>query len=342
MKLSEIADLVSGTLRGDGGIEISGIAPLETAGDGDVSFLANPRYQSQLKTTQAAALLLPEGEWPVEQPVIICKNPYFGFALLMQHFHQIVQKQAAVIHPAAQIADDVQFGANPSIGAFVVIGSGVRLGDNVTVFPGCYIGKNCKTGNDVTLYSHVMLREEVEIGDRVIIHSGSVLGSDGFGFAQEKGVYHKIPQIGRVVIEDDVEIGANCCIDRATLGETRIHRGTKLDNLIQIAHNVKIGEHSVIAGQTGISGSTQVGHHAMFGGQVGIIGHITIGDYVICGAQAGVTKSIPDKGFVSGYPARPHKEHLKIEAAAKKLPEMLRRLHRLEEKIARLEKQNEV
>ncbi len=337
MKLGEIARLVSGDLHGNASIEITGIAALETASDSELSFLANPRYQHFLQTTKAAALLLPEGKWDLQQPFIVCKNPYYAFALLMQHFYAATQKLPPEIHPSAQIDAGVQLGHEVAIGAFVVIETGVRIGDNTTIFPGCYIGKNTRIGSQVTLYAHVMLREETEIGDRVIIHAGAVLGSDGFGFAQEKGKYHKIPQIGRVVIEDDVEIGANCCIDRATLGETRIHRGAKLDNLIQVAHNVEIGEDTVIAAQTGISGSTKVGHHVMLGGQVGLVGHITIGNYVICGAQCGVAKSVPDNTFVSGYPARPHRQALRIEAAQMRLPELLQRLAKLERKIAELE-----
>ena len=337
IKLEKITEFLNGELQGDGDTVITGIAPLETAGVGDISFLANSRYLHFLQKTGASALLLPRGEWQLDLPFIICDNPYFGFTKLMQHFYPGVQKQNDGIHSDAGINKDVNLGKNVSIGAFVVIESGVKVKDGTTIFPGCYIGRDCQIGKNVTIYPNVTIREEVEIGDNVILHSGTVIGCDGFGFAQEKSTYHKIPQIGRVVIEKNVEIGANCCIDRATLGETRIHRGSKLDNLIQIAHNVEIGEHSVIAAQTGISGSTKIGNGCMFGGQVGLVGHITIGDQVICGAQAGVTKSIPDKTFVSGYPARPHRQQLKLEAALLRLPEALRRLKKVEQKIAESE-----
>ena len=340
MKLGDIAQLIGGKLEGNASEEvvISGVAPLETAQNGEISFLANTRYQHLLEVTKASAIILPKGEWNLKQPSIICENSYFGFTLLMQHFYNSVQDQKGGISSSAQITDDIELGENISIGAFVVLESGVKIGNNVRIFPGCYIGENTEIGDDTTLYSNVTIRENIKIGNRVIVHPGTVIGSDGFGFAQEKGFYHKIPQIGNVVIEDDVEIGANCCIDRATLGETRIHLGTKLDNLIQIAHNVEIGEHTVVAAQTGISGSTKVGHHCKFGGQVGFVGHITIGDYAICGAQAGITKSIKEKEFVSGYPARPHKQQLKIEAAQSRLPNLLRKVNALEKKIEQLEK----
>lgn len=338
MKLGDIAKLIGGKLEGSADVDITSVAPLETAHKGEISFLANSRYQTLLNDTNASALILPKGEWDVKIPFIVCENPYYGFTLLMQHFYLSVRKPKSGIHPSAQIDENLKTGENVSIGPYVVIEADVKLGNNVSIFSGSYIGSNTKIGDDVTIYPNVTIREEIEIGNRVIIHSGTVIGSDGFGFAQEKGVYHKIPQIGNVVIEDDVEIGANCCIDRATLGETRIHRGAKLDNLIQIAHNVEIGEHTVVAAQTGISGSTKVGNHCMIGGQVGFVGHITIGDYVICGAQAGITKSIKDKEFVSGYPARPHKQQLKIEAAQSRILELLRKVKVLEKKVEQLEK----
>jgi len=338
MKLGDIADFIGGKLYGDCEVEINDIAAIESAVEGEIAFLANPKYQPFIEESKASAIILPKGEWDVGQPYIICENPYYGFALLMQHFHPITQKQKPQIHQTAQVADETKLGKDVAIGANVIIESDVSIGDNTNIFPGCYIGKNAQIGKEVTLYPNVTVREEVEIGNGVIIHSGAVIGSDGFGFAQEKGEYFKIPQIGNVVIEGNVEIGANCCIDRATLGETRIHRGAKLDNLIQIAHNVEIGENTVIAAQTGISGSTKIGNYCMLGGQVGFVGHITIGDKVICGAQAGVTKSIKDNVFVSGYPARPHRQQLKIEAVQMKLPEILKRLRKLEEKIGESDK----
>jgi UDP-3-O-[3-hydroxymyristoyl] glucosamine N-acyltransferase len=235
-----------------------------------------------------------------------------------------------VIHPEAKIGKDVR------IGAHVVIGKGCEVGDRTRILPNCVLMDGVKVGQDCLLYPLVSVREECEIGNRVIIHNGAVIGSDGFGFAPHEGVYHKIPQVGRVVIEDDVEIGANCTIDRATMGETRIRRGAKLDNLVHIAHNVEVGEWTVMAAQAGISGSTKIGHHVMVGGQVGTVGHIRIGNYVQIGAQSGVSKSIPDGEIVFGYPARPIMRTKRIEAVVNQLPELLKRVKELERQVEAL------
>ena len=341
MKLGDIARLVNGELHGDPDLEIRGVASLDRARAGDLSFLANPKYRHLLEKTQASALLLPRGDWKLSAAAILCDNPYYAFALVMRQFYRLVHRLAPGIHPTAVIDPDARVGENVAIRAYVVVESGVEIGDGTQIFPHCYIGQNTRIGSETTIYPGVMIREECEIGNRVIVQPGAVIGSDGFGFAPEKGRYHKIPQSGRVVIEDDVEIGANTCVDRATLGETRIRRGAKLDNLIQVAHNVEIGEDTVIAGQAGISGSSKIGHHAMIGGQAGISGHLKLGNYVIVGAQAGVTKDVPDGTFVSGYPARPHKESLRVEAAQMKLPELLKKIRQLEQKIAALEKRLE-
>jgi len=340
MKLGEIARLVGGELHGDPDVEIRGVAPLDRARAGDLSFLSNPKYRSLLSRTNASALLLPKGTWDISLPVVLCDNPYMAFALVMRQFYKLVHRLAEGIHPSAIIDPEAELGENVAVGAYVVVERGVKIGARTQIFPHCYIGENTQIGEDTVIYPNVTIREDSQIGNRVIVHPGAVIGSDGFGFAQEKGVYHKIPQSGRVVIEDDVEIGANTCVDRATLGETRIRKGVKLDNLIQVAHNVEIGEHTVIAAQTGISGSSKIGHHAMFGGQAGISGHLKLGNFVIVGAQAGVTKNVPDGTFVSGYPARPHKESLRVEAALMKLPELIRRVRQLEKQLAELENQN--
>lgn len=333
MTLGEIAKLTDGELKGDADQEITGVATLEDAQEGQISFLANPKYREQLHATGASAVILPVGSPDPGRPHILCKNPYFGFTLVVREFHPPAQPRAAGIHPSAQVETSAELGEGSSIGAWVVIEAGARLGNHVTVFPGCFIGRNVRIGDAVTIHPNVHIGEAVEIGNRVVINPGAVIGCDGFGFAQDDGVYHKIPQVGTVVIEDDVEIGANTCIDRATLGATRIRQGCKLDNLVQIGHNVEIGEHSVVAGQAGISGSTKLGHHCMLGGQAGVTGHVTIGDYAAVGAQGGVTRSVEDRQTMAGYPARPVQQELKIAAAQTKLPELLHRVRALEKRL---------
>lgn len=341
MKLSEISNLVEGQIVGDGNTEISGIASLQEAKEGDISFLADRKYLRSVGDTKASALLLPKGDWSFEIPIVLCENPYFAFTLVMQHFHKQVREQKPGIHHTAILAEDVELGEQISIGAHVFVNSGVKVGNNVTIFPNSYIGTNTSIGDDVTIYPNVTILEEMIIGNRVIIHSGTVIGSDGFGYSQNNGKNYKIPQVGKVIIEDDVEIGSNCSIDRAAFGATRICRGVKLDNLIQIAHNAEIGEHSVMAAQTGIAGSTTVGKGAKFGGQVGLVDHINIGENVAIGAQGGVTKSFPANIVLSGYPARPHNEQLKIEASMTRLPKLISRVRELEKEVQELKKKLE-
>ncbi len=338
MRLSEIAQLTGARLGDEPDLEIKGVAPIEKASSGDLTFLANPRYVKFLETTAATAVLVPPGSWKSTAALLTVDDPYFAFTQVLQRLFPLTLAQPEGIHPTAVVGKNVQLGEGVSIGAFVVVEDDVTIGERTTLFPHVFLGRNSVVGRDCTIYPNVSIREETRIGDRVIIHSGTTIGSDGFGFAPKNGVYHKIPQIGIVVIEDDVEIGANCAIDRAALGETRIGKGTKLDNLIQVAHNVRIGAHTVVAAQSGISGSTKIGRHVVIGGQVGFVGHITVGDEAMFGAQAGVTKSVPPKTVVSGYPAREHKQQLRIEASLQKLPAALKRLKELEERLKKLEK----
>ncbi len=340
MRLSEIARLTGARFNGPGDPEISGVAPIEKAGPGDLTFLANPRYEKFVETTRATAIFVPPGEWHSKAALLTVENPYFAFTQVLQKLFPLTLEQPEGVHPTAVLGQGVTLGEHVSIGAFVVVKDNVSIGERTTLFPHVFIGRNSKIGRNCTVYPNVSIREKTQIGDRVIIHSGTTIGSDGFGFAPKDGVYHKIPQIGIVVIEDDVEIGANCAIDRAALGETRIGRGTKLDNLIQVAHNVQIGEHTVVAAQSGISGSTKIGRHVVIGGQVGFVGHITVGDGAMFGAQAGVTKSVPSGVIVSGYPAREHKYQLRLEASLQKLPDALKRLRELEKRLAELEKKS--
>jgi UDP-3-O-[3-hydroxymyristoyl] glucosamine N-acyltransferase len=345
--LSEIVKLVGGVHEGND-IEISGVAKIEEAGSGDITFLSNLKYKKHLASTKASAILLSlDIEFPELQkrltPIAIVrvKDPYISFLHLIDIFHPPAAKPPKGIHPSAIIAKSANIGMDVSIGAHVVIGEKCFIGTGTTIHPNSTICDDVKIGNDCIIYSNVSIREQCITGNRVIIHSGTVVGSDGFGFAPKPdGSYEKIPQRGTVLIEDDVEIGANCTIDRATLGKTIIRRGTKLDNLIHIAHNVIIGEHTVIAAQTGISGSSSIGNQCQIGGQVGLTGHISIADKTTIGAQSGVPKSITEPGKIYfGYPAREIHETWRIEGALRQLPQLLYDFRDLLKRIEDLENQ---
>lgn len=333
MKLSDIAGLVGGELLGKIDVEITGVAPIGQAGPGDLTFVANPRYRPLLKTTKAAAAIVDgQTEWPALS-LIRHPNPYYAFLLVLRQFHPDEHPVASGVHSQAFVAPDAVLGKNVGIGPFAVLESGAKIGDGVQIAAGCYVGREVEIGEGCLFHPNVTIRERVKIGNRVIIHSGTVVGSDGFGYAKEKGVYHKIPQVGTVVIEDDVELGANVTIDRATMGETRIGKGTKIDNLVQIAHNVKIGENSIIVSQVGISGSTEVGKNVTIAGQVGLTGHLHIGDGAIIAAQSGVHRDIKPGQIVLGSPAREMQKRKKIEAIISNLPEYIEKLKKLEKAI---------
>ncbi|MDZ7330436.1 MAG: UDP-3-O-(3-hydroxymyristoyl)glucosamine N-acyltransferase [candidate division KSB1 bacterium] len=336
LSLAEIASLVQGELEGDGSIIIRGVAKIETASPGEITFLSNPKYAKYVETTQAAAILVSHDFPATDRPVIRTKNPYFAFLKVLQVFHPPLVTVAEGVHPTAIVDATAQLGKNVRIGPRVVIDRDCKIGDEVVIHPGVVLGPEVEIGHHTLIYANVTVRERVKIGSNVIIHSGTVIGSDGFGFAREGQQYFKIPQVGTVIIEDDVEIGANCAIDRATLGATVIHRGAKLDNLIQVAHNVEIGENTVIAAQTGISGSTKIGKNVMIGGQVGFVGHIEIGDNTVIGAQSGVSKSLPQNSTYFGYPARPMMQAKREEAALRRLPDLLKRVSELEARLESL------
>lgn len=345
MRLTEIARLLEGEISGDD-VEIHRVAKIEEAGPGDITFLANLKYKKHLKTTLASAVLISKDQHfeEFEQrnipiSVVRVSDPYRSFLRLIDHFHPPLQPLPRGIHNTAIISSSARVSHDVSIGAHVVIGDRTMIGANTTIYPCTVIAEDVEIGAGSILYANVTVREQCKIGNRVIIHSGTVVGSDGFGFApKEDGSYEKIPQRGIVVIEDDVEIGANCTIDRATLGETLIRRGAKLDNLIQIAHNVVIGEHTVIAAQAGISGSTKIGKHCALGGQVGLTGHITIADKTNIGAQSGVPKSITESGKTYfGYPAREIHETWRIEGALRQLPQLLYEFRNLQKRLEELE-----
>jgi UDP-3-O-[3-hydroxymyristoyl] glucosamine N-acyltransferase len=339
--LRELADYVHGHVVGNDQLIITAVAGIEDAEQGQITFLANPKYRPKLAQTKASAVIIsPDVEIPPGLAAIQSPNPYLAFAEVLTLFMQ--KKHPPVgIHPTCLIGAGSAIGELCAIGAYVIIGNQVTIGARTIIYAGVVIGDNVTIGADTIIYPHVSVLQDVAIGSRVIIHSGTVIGSDGFGFAPAGEQYYKIPQVGTIVIEDDVEIGANVTIDRATLGQTHIHRGVKIDNLVQIAHNVVIGENSIIVAQVGISGSTKVGKHVTLAGQVGLVGHIQIGDYVTIGAQSGVSKSVPDKALFSGYPAVEHTVWKKSQVALRKLPEALKTIRALEQKIQELEQRLE-
>ena len=332
--IAEIAEWVAGEVEGDPSLPISGAAPLEAATPGQLSFVAFRKYIEQANGSAASALLVGK-DFPASTKTLIrVENPLFAFLRVIERFFPPARTRPTPgVHPGASVHPSATLGDDVSVGPYVSIGPGAHIADRTVVLAGCFVGEGARVGCDSVLHANVTLGHECVLGDRVVVHSGTVIGSDGFGFVKQGGAYHKIPHLGRVVIEDDVEIGANCAIDRATFGETRIRKGVKLDNLIHVAHNVEIGEHTVIAAQTGISGSTEIGCRVTIGGQVGFVGHIQIGDESMFGAQAGVTKSIPPRTVVSGYPAKPHHLARREEAALRRLPELIKRVRALEKKL---------
>ena len=335
---SEIARRIGARLEGPD-VEVRGVAPIEEAEAGQISFIANPKYVKHARETRASVLIVPEDlELSSPATLLRARNPYFAFQQVVRLFHPETLKLSPGVHPLAVVDPGAELGEDVAIGPLAVVEAGAKVGARTQIFPGCYVGPQVRIGEDCVLHANVTVRERVEIGNRVIVHAGTVIGSDGFGFAREGGVYHKIPQAGTVVIEDDVEIGANCAIDRATLGQTRIRRGVKMDNLIQVGHNVEIGENTVVAAQAGFAGSTRVGENVMVGGQAGFAGHMTIGDNALISAQSGVTKSVPANTRVFGYPARPVEQARREEAALRRLPDLIKRVRALERELEELRK----
>lgn len=337
MNLDQIARLLDGELVGDPDLEIKGLGKIEEAGPGELTFLANPKYTKFLTTTKASAVLVSNEFKDVSIPHIRVTDPYLGFLLILEKMNPPKPPGFTGIDPSASIDSEAHLAEDVCIGPMVYIGKNVTIGRGTVVYPGCVILDDVQIGENCKFYPNVSVREECRIGNNVIIHDGSVIGSDGFGFAPGASEYRKIPQRGIVRIEDDVEIGANCAIDRATMGETLIRKGCKLDNLIQIAHNVVIGENTVIAAQTGVSGSTKIGKNVTVAGQVGIVGHITIGDKSIIAAQSGVSKDVPAGEIWFGYPAQPIMKQKKVEASLRHLPDIARKVHQLEKLSIELE-----
>lgn len=334
--LKELAEYLGGTVRGDETCRVNGLAPLEAAGPDKVTFLANPKYASKVADTGAGAVLMTPGGESHGRNVIEVANPYLAFAKLLTLFYVQPHPPRGVL-PEACIGIGVALGEEISIYPGAIVGDNVTLGDRCVIHPGAVIYAGVSIGDDTVIHANAVVRERCRIGKRCVLQPGAVIGSDGFGYAPDGSSYYPIPQIGIVVLEDDVEIGANTCIDRAALEVTLIRRGTKLDNLVQVAHNCQIGEDCMIVSQVGISGSTGIGNHVTLAGQVGVAGHLTIGDNVIVGAQSGVPGSLPADAVYSGTPAIPHKEWLKSMAVVPKLPELRKTVATLEKRIAGLE-----
>ncbi|MBL7130767.1 MAG: UDP-3-O-(3-hydroxymyristoyl)glucosamine N-acyltransferase [Candidatus Omnitrophica bacterium] len=320
--LREIAQLIGAEVIGDPDVVITGIAGVKEAKEGDITFISNSRYLQFINETKASAVITSQKIKNFSKPIIKTDNPSLAFAKVATSFYPVKNICNKGIHSSVITGSNVKLGKDISIGPYVVIEDGVEIGDRCIIYPGTYIGYETSIEEDCIIHSNVSIREKTSIGKRVIIHSGTVIGSDGFGYDTVKGAHYKIPQVGCVAIEDDVEIGANVTIDRARFDRTVIGRGTKIDNLVQIAHNVITGENCIIIAQVGISGSTTLGNNVTLAGQAGLVGHITIGNNVIVGGQAGVIKSIPSNTFVSGYPARPHKQAAKINAYIQRLPHL--------------------
>ncbi len=333
--LEDLAREVGGTFKGDGRLRVTGVAPLDSAKPGDLTFVTNPRYLKAAQGTGASAILCEREIAGVPKSFLLAPNPYAALAKIIGLFFPPrlpgagVRKgawvgESAFVHPTASVAE----GASVS--------SGARVGARTVLYPGVFIGSGALVGEDCLFYPNAVVRENCVVGDRVILQPGAVVGSDGFGFAREGEGYRKIPQVGNVVLEDDVELGANTCVDRAVLGTTRIGKGTKLDNLIQVGHNVVIGKHTVMAALSGISGSTQVGDQVMMGGQVGIAGHLKIGDGVILNTRTGGMEDIPQAGEYWGSPSAAKPKEMRNVAAYRKLPELMRRVRALEAALEKL------
>jgi UDP-3-O-[3-hydroxymyristoyl] glucosamine N-acyltransferase len=338
MKLQEIAERLGGTVEGEGSLEITGINGMELAEQGQITFLAEKKFKDQLKTCNASAVIVQKA-LETDKAQIVHPAPALAFAKLLAEFHPVPRPQPGV-DDKASIAKGIQLGKDVSIGPFVAIGKDVVIGDNTVLHPGVVVHEGCRIGNDTMLYANVTVGRDSVIGNHVVLHAGVVIGTDGFGYTpDEKGRHVKINQIGRVVIEDHVEIGANACIDRAAFGETIVREGTKIDNLVQIAHNCDIGPHSIIVSQAGIAGTCKLGHHVILAGQVGLADHVTIGDQVVVAAQAGVNKNLLEPGFYGGSPAISAMTWKRYSTLLPKLPELSRKIQELEKRLKAVEKE---
>ncbi len=336
-RLSEIAALVEGIVLGESDPEIAGVTNIEDAGPQDITF-AVPPHLDKAAVSKAAAVIVPGEIAAYPKPAIRVANPRIAFTKVLELFTPPTVVPRGV-HPTAVVGRGAQLGANVAVMAHAVIADNAVIGDNTVLYPHTYVGEAAKIGGDSILYPGVTVYAGCCLGERAIVHSGAVIGSDGFGFVTIEGRHHKVPQVGNVIIEDDVEIGANVTIDRATTGSTVVKCGTKIDNLVHLAHNVVIGENCFLVAFTGIAGSTKVGNNCIFAGQSGAVGHVIIGDNCIFAGKSGVTGDVPSKSFYAGFPARPHKEWLRAEAAVRRLPELMKQVQALEKRLVELERQ---
>jgi UDP-3-O-[3-hydroxymyristoyl] glucosamine N-acyltransferase len=338
MRLADLARHLGGSVVGDPDVLVEGIGTLADAGPHQLSFLHNPKYEDQARQSAAGAILVNDAELLPGRNLLVCDEPYLALARALELIHPAEEADRGV-HPSAVVDDSAKLGQDVSVGPSAVIGRGAVIGDRTVIGAGVVIGRHVEIGDECELHPNVVVEDRCRVGHRCILHAGTVVGSDGFGFATVDGVHHKVPQVGIVEIEDDVEIGANVCIDRAALGVTRVGRGTKVDNLVQIAHNVEVGEGCLVVAQVGISGSTTIGHHSVFAGQAGLAGHLSIGDRVMIGAKSAVYKDVPAGETWTGIPARPHREWLRSNANLQRLEVLRGRLKMLEREVAALSSQ---
>jgi UDP-3-O-[3-hydroxymyristoyl] glucosamine N-acyltransferase len=334
--LGELAALVGGSAEGDPALVITGVAGLQEAQPGEITFVAQPKYLRLLETAKASAIIV-DRTMPADRPAIRVDQPYRAFATLLTCFYPRPRPDTGIRTPVA-LGERVRLGHEVTLLPFVTLSDDVTIGDRVVLYPGVFVGQGSSIGTDSVIYANVTIYDRVSIGRQVVIHAGAVIGADGFGYVPgQDGQHYKIPQVGGVRVEDDVEIGANVCIDRATVGETLIRRGTKIDNLVHIAHNVEVGEDNLLLAQVGISGSCRLGTHVTLAGQVGVIDHVHIGDHATVIAQAGIAKDVEPRAIMAGSVAMPHPVWRRVQAATPRLPELLRTVAALERRIATLE-----
>jgi UDP-3-O-[3-hydroxymyristoyl] glucosamine N-acyltransferase len=324
MKLAELAQQLGATLAGDPEQTITGVATIETASPGEITFVANPKYAAAARTTGASAVLVEPNFPEITAATLRIDNPYLAFARAIEIFHKAASYPPG-IHPTAVIAPTATIGVNAHIGAYVVVGDNVVIGDDAVLLPHVVIYPNVRAGNYFFAHAHAVVREFCQLGDNVILQNGAIIGADGFGFAKQKdGSWYKIQQSGPAILEDHVEVQANACIDRASLGETRIHAGAKIDNLVQVGHGSTVGQNTLLCAQVGLAGSTVVGKNVILAGQVGVAGHCTIGDGAIATAQSGIPNDVEPGKVVSGYPAMENRQWLRTVAAVNRLPDLLK------------------